>query len=86
MEVRCGLMSAGAVPDEVAVPLKANGQTSWFIEQAFTAADTSDFAGSVRCTAPEGGRFAAIALEMDAGNRTFTTVPVIPIKRTMLQE
>ena len=86
MEVRCGLMSAGAVLDEAVFPLEANGQTSWLIEQAFTAAGASDFAGSLRCTAPEGGRFTLIALEVDSGNRIFTTVPVIPIERTMLQE
>ena len=32
--------------------LEANGQTAWLIDQAFPGADTSDFAGSVRC---EGG-------------------------------
>ena len=86
MEVRCGLMSAGAVLDEAAFPLEANGQTSWLIEQAFTAVDTSDVAGSLRCTAPEGGRFTVIALEVDPGNRIFTTVPVIPIERPRSQE
>ena len=79
MEVRCGLMSGGAALEEIAVPLEANGQTSWMIEQAFTAADTSDFAGSVRCTAPAGGLFTAVALEMDAGSRIFTTVPFLEV-------
>ena len=54
----------------------ANGQTTWLIDQAFPAADTSDFAGSVRCSAPGGDLFTAVALEMDHGTRIFTTLPV----------
>ena len=81
MEVSCRLMSGGAVLEEVEIPLEANGQTSWFIDQAFTAADTSDFLGSVRCTAPGNGRFTAVALEIDAANRIFTTLPLFPVDR-----
>ena len=40
-------MREGVLLDAVSIPLEANGQTSWFIDQAFPAADTSDFAGSV---------------------------------------
>ena len=48
----------------------------------FTGADTSDFVGSVRCTAPPGeGMFTGVAVELDAGNRIFTTLPVIPVER-----
>ena len=43
--VDCRLMSGGATLGEVEIPLEANGQTSWSIEEAFTAADTSDFMG-----------------------------------------
>ena len=43
MGVSCRLMSAGVALEEVEIPLEANGQTSWFIEEAFTRADTSDF-------------------------------------------
>ena len=46
----------------------------------FTNADTSDFVGSVRCTAP--GPFTGVAVELDAGNRIFTTLPVVPVDRT----
>ena len=63
--VRCDLMREGVLLDAVSIPLEANGQTSWFIDQAFPAADTSDFAGSVRCDAVGEGRFSAVALEMD---------------------
>ena len=42
---------------------------------------TSDFVGSVRCTASEDGRFTGLALEMDADNRVFTTLPVVPVRR-----
>ena len=52
MEVTCELMQGGTVLDDVSLPLAANGQSSWFINEVFTGADTSDFAGSVRCTAP----------------------------------
>ena len=79
MGVRCRLMSGGVALEEVEIPLEANGQASWFIEYTFTATDTSDFLGSVRCTAPGNGRFTAVALEMDAANRIFTTLPVVPV-------
>ena len=39
--VRCELMQGGTVLDDVSIPLAANGQSSWFIDAAFTAADTS---------------------------------------------
>ena len=79
MGVSCRLMSGGVALEEVEIHLEANGQTSWFIEDTFTATNTSDFAGSVRCTAPGNGRFTAVALEMDATNRIFTTLPVVPV-------
>ena len=81
MRVRCQLLSEGAVLEEVEIPLEANGKTSWFIEEAFTTTDTSDFAGTVRCTAPGRGRFTALAVEQDAGERIFTTLPVVPVSQ-----
>ena len=77
--VRCELMREGRLLDAVSVPLGTNGQTAWFIDTAFPAADTSDFSGSVRCTATGDGLFTAVALELDAGNRIFTTLPVVPV-------
>ena len=77
--VRCDLMREGVLLDAASIPLEANGQTSWFIDQAFPAADTSDFAGSVRCDAVGEGLFSAVALEMDPGTRIFTTLPVFPV-------
>ena len=77
--VRCDLMREGVLLDAASIPLAANGQTSWLIDQEFPAADTSDFAGSVRCDAVGEGRFSAVALEMDPGNRIFTTLPVVPV-------
>ena len=65
--------------DSASIPLEANGQTSWLIDQEFPAADTSDFSGSVRCDAVGEGRFAGVALEMDPATRTFTTLPVFPV-------
>ena len=77
MVVRCRLMKEGTVLEEVEIPLEANGQDARFIEEVFTRTDTSDFVGLVRCTAP--GRFTGVAVELDAGNRIFTTLPVVPV-------
>ena len=81
MTVSCRLISAGGVLEEVEIYLEANGQTAWFIEDTFTTTGTADFTGSVRCTAPGRGRFTAIAVEMDTGNRIFTTLPVVEVNR-----
>ena len=78
--VGCQLMSGGAVLEEAEIPLEANGQEARYIEELFPLADTSDFVGSVRCTAP--GLFTGIAVELDDGNRIFTTLPVVPVART----
>ena len=45
-------MSGGIVLEEAEIPLEANGQEARYIEELFTGTDTSDFVGSVRCTAP----------------------------------
>ncbi len=84
--LRCDLMREGVLLDAVSIPLEANGQTAWLIDQAFPAADTSDFVGSVRCTSPGEGLFSAVALEMDAVNRIFTTLPVVAVGERMAQE
>ena len=84
--VRCDLLREGVLRDSASIPLEANGQTSWLIDQAFPAADTSDFAGSVRCDAVGQGLFSAVALEMDPGNRIFTTLPVVPVPEMPDQE
>ena len=81
MVVRCRLMKGGAVLEKVEIPLEANGQKAQFIEEIFTTTDTSDFVGSVRCTGPDRVRasFTGVAVELDAGNRIFTTLPVVPV-------
>ena len=81
MEVVCELMQEGVLRDAVSLPLAANGHTAWLIDAAFPAADTSDFAGSVRCDAPGRRRFSAVALEMDPGARVFLTLPLFPVDR-----
>ena len=53
---------------------------------AFPGTDTSDFLGSVRCSATGGDLFTAVALEMDSGTRIFTTLPVAPVPERMSQE
>ena len=77
--LRCDLLREGVLLDVVSIPLAANGQTSWTLDQAFPAADTSDFAGSVRCDAVGEGLFSAVALEMNPGTRIFATLPVVPV-------
>ena len=83
MAVSCQLMKDGAILEEAEIPLEANGQEARYIEGLFTCTDTSDFVGSVRCTAPAegGGVFTGVAVELDAGNRIFTTLPVVPVQR-----
>ena len=82
MGVSCRLMKAGVVLEEVEIPLAANGQEARFIEEVFPRTDTSDFVGLVRCTAPPGeAMFTGVAVELDAGNRIFTTLPVVPVQR-----
>ena len=79
----CRLMKEGLVLEEVEIPLAANGQEALYIEKMFTLTDTSDFVGSVRCTAPAAGEgmFTGVAVELDAENRIFTTLPVVPVQR-----
>ena len=72
--------------EEAEIYLEANGQEARYIEEWFTGTDTSDFVGLVRCTAPEGGMFTGVAVELDAGNRIFTTLPVVPVPERMSQE
>ena len=78
--VSCRLMSGGMVLEAVEIDLEAIGQEARYIEEVFTATDTSDFVGSVRCTAP--GLFTGIVVELDDSNRIFTTLPVVPVART----
>ena len=77
--MRCELLREGVLLDSVSLPLAANGQTSWTIDQAFPSTDTSAFVGSVRCDAVGEGLFSAIALEMDPATRVFTALPVVPL-------
>ena len=84
--VGCQLMKAGAVLEEEEISLEANGQEARYIDEMFPATDTSDFVGSVRCTVPDGGLFTGVAVELDAANRIFTTLPVVPVPERMSQE
>ena len=83
--VSCRLMQEGAVLEEVDIELQAKGQDGRFIEEVFTTTDTTDFVGMVRCTAPAGKLFAGVAVELDAGNGIFTTLPVLPLDRTVFR-
>ncbi len=84
--VSCRLMKGGAVLEERDIELKAKGQDGRFIHEVFTRSDTSDFVGSVRCTAPEGRLFTGVAVELDTGNRIFTTLPLVPVPGMTAQE
>ena len=79
MTVTCMLMQGGAVMDTAMIELDGDGHSSRFIDEMFPGANTTDFVGSVRCTAPDGGMFAGVALELDARSGIFTTLPVVPL-------
>ena len=80
-DVTCHLMQGGRMLSGPGVTgkLPAGGQVALFIDQMFGTAGTSDFSGSVRCMAAEGGMFTAVVLEMDDANQIFTTLPVVPV-------
>ena len=79
LTLTCRLMMGGEMIEMQEVTLPANGQTAMFISELFEH-DTSDFTGSMRCTAPEGEQdFTGVAVELDAGNGIFTTLPVVPL-------
>ena len=79
MTVTCMLMQGGDVMDTEMVRLAGDGHSSEFIHEMFPGSNTTDFVGSVRCTAADGGMFAGVALELDAPNGIFTTLPVVPL-------
>ena len=85
-DVTCHLMKGGRMLSGPGVSgqLPAGGQTALFIDQMFATVDTSDFSGSVRCMAADGGMFTAVALEMDDPNQIFTTLPVVPVDERLL--
>ena len=79
MTVTCSLLQTGRMLAQEDIDLDPNGQIALFIDQIFKKTDTSDFTGSVHCAAPDGGTFGGVVLEMDAGKRIFTTLPVVPV-------
>ena len=83
LTLTCRLMMGGEMMETQTVTLPANGQTAMFISELFEH-DTSDFTGSMRCTAPEGEQeFTGVAVELDANNGIFTTLPVVPLDADM---
>ncbi len=68
-----------AVLAEEEITLEINGQDGRFIKEVFTRTDTSDFVGLVRCTAE--GEFTGVAVELDAGQGIFTTLPVVSVQQ-----
>ena len=79
MTVTCMLMQGGEVMDTTMIELDGDGHSSRFIDEMFPGSNTTDFVGSVRCTAADGGMFAGVALELDAPSGIFTTLPVVPL-------
>ena len=77
--VTCHLRQGGVVRDTARIELEGDGQESVFIHELFKETDTSNFTGSVHCTAPENEMFTGVALEMDQAARIFTTLPVVPL-------
>ena len=66
--------------------LAPRGQSAQFLDQTFFSAEMSDLLGSVRCISPGEGVFSVVALEMDPGIRTFTTLLVVPVPETPFRE
>ena len=86
LTLTCHLMMGGEMIEMQPVTLPANGQTAMFISELFEH-DTSDFTGSMRCTAPEGEQeFTGVAVELDANNGIFTTLPVVPLSGHMMSD
>ena len=79
LTLTCRLMQGGEVRNSAKVELAGDGQRARFINELFPDVDTSDFSGSVRCTAPVDKTFAGVTLEMDIGKRIFTSLPLVPI-------
>ena len=80
----CRLMKGGTELEMKPVTLPANGQIAMFISQLFGNDLTSDFTGSVRCTASGiAQKFTGVAVELDSMNGIFTTLPVIPLEGKM---
>ena len=87
LALTCRLMKEGTVLEEEEISLAGYGQQARFIGEVFTGTDTSDFAGPVRCTAPPGEQeFTGVAVKLDAGNRIFSTLPVVPVEERMDQK
>ena len=83
LTLTCRLMMGGEMLAMQTVTLPANGQAAMFISELFEH-DTSDFTGSLRCTAPAGEQeFTGVAVELDADKRVFTTLPVVPLDADM---
>ena len=86
MTVTCNLMKNGRGLAVKKIDLEPNGQSAGFIDEWFKETDTTDFAGLVHCVAPDGGTFGGVAVELDASNQIFTTLPVVPVPERVSQE
>ena len=86
VDVQCRLMKDGVMLEEKEIPLSANGQEAKFIDELFTQTDTTDFVGSVRCTAPANELFTGVAVELDSNNGIFTTLPVVPVDPEIFED
>ena len=84
--VTCQLMQGGEILDSIPIPLAVDDHHSQYIDELFPGSNTTDFEGSVRCTAPDGGMFAGVALELDAAARIFTTLPLVPYDADMADD
>ena len=82
-----GRKSEGTTGNRVEVrTLAPRGQIAQFLDQTFFSAEMSDLLRSVRCISPGEGVFSVVALEMDPGTRTFTTLSVVPVPKTPFRE
>ena len=82
----CRLMKEGGRAGRGRDPSGRQRTAGPLYREGFTGTDTADFVGSVRCAATVVGKFTGMALELDVGNRIFTTLPVVPVEEKMFQE
>lgn len=78
ISVSCRLMEEGAIWGEDRIHLPGYGQQARFIQEMFPHTDTSDFVGVVHCVSSD--PFSGVAVELDAANRIFTTLPIVPVR------
>ena len=78
IRIKCDLMQNGAELTGVSHHMSAR-RLDWRNLHERSGINTSDFTGTLRCTAPEGKMFTGVVMEMDVDRRIFTALPGVPV-------